>query len=98
MRNFTVISRDVGSTAGGLWEELPGYDAGRIGFTKLLNWETMERQSVFRVSCRAHFIREQKMWDAARDREKEEEDFLANIIAKMVLMIGKLIGKHSNGY
>ncbi|KAH9445311.1 hypothetical protein Pst134EA_031392 [Puccinia striiformis f. sp. tritici] len=30
------------------------------------------------------------MWDAARDREKEEEDFLANIIAKMVLMIGKL--------
>ncbi|POW03406.1 hypothetical protein PSTT_11145 [Puccinia striiformis] len=30
------------------------------------------------------------MWDAARDCEKEEEDFLANIIAKMVLMIGKL--------
>ncbi|KAI7957802.1 hypothetical protein MJO29_006019 [Puccinia striiformis f. sp. tritici] len=99
-----------GSTAGGLWEELPGYDAGRIGFTKLLNWEgtmgylnnhciwpgkfwitSQEWQSVFMGGpAGAHFIREQKMWDAARDREKEEEDFLANIIAKMVLMIGKL--------
>ncbi|POV98322.1 hypothetical protein PSTT_14520 [Puccinia striiformis] len=105
-----LYPESYGSTAGGLWEELPGYDAGRIGFTKLLNWEgtmgylnnhciwpgkfwitSQERQSVFMSGpAGAHFIREQKMWDAARDCEKEEEDFLANIIAKMVLMIGKL--------
>ncbi|KAA1128248.1 hypothetical protein PGTUg99_016270 [Puccinia graminis f. sp. tritici] len=97
------------STAGGIWDELPGYTAGRIGFIMLLTtngtkgylensyiwpeewWFVDEERLAMYLGTKAGrmTIADQELWYSGRDREKEEEEFLTELIRQMVGMFGR---------
>ncbi|KAA1102443.1 hypothetical protein PGTUg99_034798 [Puccinia graminis f. sp. tritici] len=97
------------SKAGGIWDELPGYTAGRIGFIMLLTtngtkgylensyiwpeewWFVDEERLAMYLGTKEGrmTIAYQELWYSGRDREKEEEEFLTELIRQMVGIFGR---------
>ncbi|KAA1072873.1 hypothetical protein PGTUg99_023687 [Puccinia graminis f. sp. tritici] len=95
--------------AGGIWDELPGYTAGRIGFIMLLTtngtkgylensyiwpeewWFVDEERLAMYLGTKEGrmTIADQELWYSGRDREKEEEEFLTELIRQMVGIFGR---------